>query len=385
MIINTLIIYSEDSHDVFLLSILDSIKSTKLKILVLLPNKKKHRLLKAIDKDSKLKKFTHSNITFIGLKFLDSTKSKSKHNLILKFFNRVKKIILFFFSYMFSSNQIRKFTNTKKCNFISLENYSPLSNMYIKRVLSKNKELFVNIILVIHNTNNQLLTKRNFHFNFTNYLVVSNTLIANLPRQISSKTQRIPFSTPSEATIKQRLRYLSETESIEKIYSLVIVGEVSNNRRDYFSLLNFISRIKNPITLTLLGKVTDYSIIEHCYLLDIKPIIFDESIGQNHFDALMSNFDFILYRSSKNMKYSSAKASGIIFDSMRYGIPIISLEPLIEEFENAPSVFTFDENKALDLDKLITKTDRNSLSYLMTTNMDYLQNEIRKSLIVQSE
>lgn len=383
--VNALIIYSEDSHDVFLLSILDSIKSTELKILVLLPNKKKHRLLKAIDADSKLKRFILSNVTFIGLKFLDPTSSNSNYDFISKIFKRINKIVLFFYSYMSSSNQIKNFTNIRNCNFISLENYSPLSNIYLKRVLSKNNETLISKLLVIHNTNNQMLTKHNFHLNFTNYLVVSNALIATLPPQIRSKTQRIPFSAPSEATVKQRLRYLSITESKEKIYSLVIVGEVSNSRRDYFSLLSFISRIKNPITLTLLGKVTDSSIIEYCHSLNIKPIFFDESIDQKYFDTLMSNFDFILYRSSKKMKYSSSKSSGVIFDSMRYGIPIISLEPLIEEFENAPSVFTFDENKALDLDKLITKTNRNSLSYDMTINMDYLQEETRMSLLVQSE
>lgn len=382
MIIKTLMIYSEDSHDVFLLSILDSIKSTSLKVVVLLSNRKKYRLLNYIDTDSKLKGFVLSNVTFIGLRFLDPTSSDSNYEFIPKFFKRIRKLVAFFFSNMNSSNQIRKFASIRSCNFVSLENYSPLSNIYIKRVLNKNKELFVNKLLVIHNTNNQMLTKHNFHLNFTNYLVVSNTIIATLPTQIRSKTQRIPFSTPSEATIQQKLRYLSKTESTDKIYSLVIVGEVSNSRRDYFSLLYFISRIKNPITLTLLGKVTDPSIIEYSHSLDIKPLFFNMNIDQKKFDTLMSGFDFILYKSSNIMKYSSYKASGVIFDSMRYGIPIISLEPLIEEFKNAPRVFNFDKNIALDLSKIILKTDRKSLNYEMTRNMDVLQEEIRISLLI---
>jgi hypothetical protein len=382
-----LIIYTEDSHDIFLISILSAIKSQDVVVFCFLPRQKKKRLFDYIKSDIPLYSWVMSNVSFVDLYFLSSNDiAKNKYlDYLLINIRRAYKFLKFSFSYIGIITFLMKKKPDLKWNFVALENYSKLSEKYISSLINRLEKHLNQIGIVIHNTDSPIQTK-DLISKFNKCYVLSSDLTNYVPVIFTENISVLPFSTPTEYTIYKRLTSVSNNDKNESVINLVVTGEVSNNRRDYNTILHFLKRIKEPFNITFLGKVTEKSILANAKTLGINLISFERYINQQEFDSIMASADLIIYKSSVKKKYTKIKASGVIFDSMRYGVPIISLEILENEFKYSPSIHYIDLEKSDQIRHIQLSNylvDREKSVQNMNLSMKYLNEIIRNELIYQ--
>jgi hypothetical protein len=376
-----IVIYSEDSHDIFLISILEALISHEIEILTIHSKNKQSRISKYFNRSPYSPYSSKSTISSIPLSFLSSypMSINKRINKLLIHFRRIHKIFLFTSSFLFLPVKLKSLKSEINWSFVCLENYSQLSDLYISRLTSLLNSSLKSRFLVVHNTDEEKVINLHYLNFYDKFLVISNKITQTLPSEMIYSARRIPFAIPSKETIRAREAFLRNNRGINPIFKLVVIGEVSSDRRDYISILNFAKTIVNPLSLTLLGRITDHSIIEHADDIGLKLITFDQYVDQDSYDSLMSTFDYILYKSSNNNKYNKTKASGLLYDSMRYGVPVISLEALEAEFNYAPNIYVCDKNTKIDLTMLNNKKiilDNKKIIMRMEKNKQELEREI---------
>jgi hypothetical protein len=350
---NTLVIYSEDSHDALLISLLEACNIHKINVVLFLSSNKYQRITSSIN-------FV-SNQGLISVQEISRMNFVNAENLVYFGFQKISKVIrrlikfILFIKYYILDLELILFELKKsdKYNLICLENYSPLSNLVLNRILTKLNNRLEKTKIIIYNLEDfENKQKKLLVGRFNGILAVNDTVINNIPKNVNKPVNKIPFSTTNPHFIEQRKVFYDTRKKSDKKYRFVIIGEISSNRRDYKTILDRLSilAIEN-YELNLLGKLVDQSPILEAINQGIDIVTHQGYVSQNEFDAVLLNSDFILYKSSKNQKYHETKGSGVVYDSMRYGVPIITFEPIESEYLDQSTIYTI--NSSSDLNELL--------------------------------
>lgn len=374
-----LIIYSENSHDIFLVSLLQSIRNEDIFVVCYLSQEKLIRINQYLKTEIEIDCFIENNVVFVPLNFLNSSRiNKFTPYFLSSLLNKVMKVFFFSIFYFHGlKNLDYLLIGISNYDFICLENYFPLSSFIIKRLLKHHKPFLKKKSIVIHNTEKTThLTSNNVFFN--SFLICSNDLINNIHPNQLSLTKRIPFSITNNKLIQRR--FVSYNPDKSQIILLVVIGEISKHRRDYKNIFESLKYIpKNKYELFLLGSISDKSIIEYGYSLGLNLKVFDGYVTQTEFDDVMIKMDFIIYKSSVKKNYFVTKAPGVVYDSMRYGVPIITFDNIKIEFSHAPKIHFIDDDRKLTYGNLIDL--RNYNNKLTRTNMIKNLHNLEKQMI----
>ena len=139
------------------------------------------------------------------------------------------------------------------------------------------------------------------------------------------------------AIYTQNSSLMSSTSDKMKI---VIPGRVSQKLRDYFGVLKYFESQNNdlPLKIVLLGgtNITESSLRDYCKKLSgknlLKCYLDQQWISDTEFNQQMKSADIILSPLQKTVKrdhgtakevYGKTKASGVIWDAIQYGKPLM--------------------------------------------------------------
>lgn len=231
-------------------------------------------------------------------------------------------------------------------NFVKVSNFDLLSSIFIEDVQYRLKLLL----------KEGLLRKSNVYQKAKNLLVLDQTLKCNVilneaqHNQIKSETLNEDYERSSEESFT--FLPIFYTKFLEKpkneTYTIVVPGEVSQKRRDYFELIIklFNQHLEKNINLILLGKARGKELffvkdVEEQLFENISIKYFTEKVPQDVFDDYMQKADILWcpiqqeteFFSQKEI-YGVTKMSGNIGDAIKFGK--LAIFP-----ENYPSKYSF--------------------------------------------
>lgn len=191
------------------------------------------------------------------------------------------------------------------------------------------------------------------------------------------------------------------TTATKNTITITIPGTITNEGRDYQMVINalksIIPSLKNKVQLILAGRPSEeygQQIIAQVQTLAspfFEPIVFEKSIPQTAYEAILASTDFLILPFKKTVKYSIyqeingfSKISGSINDQIRFGLPalITTDYPLPLALENLSKRFADEEALAANLMKWLMNRQFEKLRKekgLLKEN--YTEEKVRKRLL----
>lgn len=312
-----IVIYTEKSHDQFLLSILEYILNTRnsedsIYVHLIIDKPKYKRLENVIlTKYLIVKKTTLLNrFDNFGIKFLDGLLLRYPLNFLLVITNIIKLKF--------------KFRLVNPTEFYVLEYYN---SMYI-RFIAKSKlysENKLNKLMAIHSIQNiQKQNKITYKlFNMSKeYIVMTENIKMKLGKITNKPIHVIPYSVPNSKLLNERINILDKLPKNHVV--VTVTGNIDKSRKNYYKIIDYFSQIPfSKYKLILLGPVVSKNIIDYAETKNINFIYFSKYVENTIFqDTILHSHYLLTFISNKN--YENNKTSGIVFDAIQHGLPLIS-------------------------------------------------------------
>ena len=321
-------------HDIFLMSSLELVRNFfNGSIIVIIPKSKLSRIgeeyfhnlnIKLIDYKTPKRKIFFPNFISILLHYISSSLF-----IILGPEKRIFRIL---------DDSLQDVVS-----FLALEAYPYGGNKFVNRILKKYS--FVSKSIVFHdalgykNTINKhlshnklksfiiyslmLFTYRQESSLFNRALVLGPALV-NVAKKIHHEVIFFPASIPSKKLSRLRLQFLKSV-SVKKLH-FVIPGIVDSERRNYKAVIEIFSNLdSSKYLLTFLGKTKDYDLVNSALSNNINLKYYEDVLDGDDFEKVMIQASFIIYCPSDKNLYGTSIVSGVPYDSLRYGIPLINL------------------------------------------------------------
>lgn len=299
-------------HDQLYISFINILSKTNLyfKIVSLIPYNKSNRIKNIVS--------TNQWINYSEKKYLIFKKRNNRiANRIFYVLNSVINIMILKF-FLLSTNK------QKDLFIIELTRLTTFKYSF-------NFASFNNVILTIHSTkrfefdNKSKKSYRQWVYDYSNIIcVLNNSLTDNLYLE-NKKSYIAPGSFKSESIISSREGFLKENlKSKSNVFRFTVTGTVSQNIKDYNRIIDVFAKLnKKNYELVFLGKILDQTIIDYALSKKVNVTFFDSYVNDEDFTRILLESHFLLYCTS-NIEFNGYRTSGIIFDSFRFCVPLIS-------------------------------------------------------------
>ena len=314
-----LIIYSEDVHDYVLLAYLELISILKptVEIDLITYNSKVKRISKDLD--------AYRIKGLIDIKFLNSLGKKNSNKTLAllnkylikapKYFANVAKI--FFITVKSKPNQ----------QLIITEIYNKFHAYIIYFIIIKLKRNR-HFILTIHNADKFLYKDSIYNKLFkasSKIVVLSENVKSYLVSHTKNHTFVFPASLPNQKILNLRSKNLKAINNDEIM--ICVTGSIDQKRKDYKKIIDYFSTLdSSDFKLIFLGKLVSREVIQYAFEKNVDVIYFEHFIADDEFSEILSKVHF-LFSLNSSSSYLKTKISGIIYDSLRYAVPLISDNP----------------------------------------------------------
>ena len=304
------IVHSNNLHDIFLITFIDIYLRMNLNnrnLIILIPYSKFSRIRYYINDLNDEKK---SKIKF--KKFIAPLVSLESN--IARFINIFIHIFNLFYVWRF-------IIKARKVFFLDYS-YAKTDNLKLKFALnrSNNREVYIvlhNLVFFDHLSSLKIGSK----INSINLIVLSDTLKSNLEKITDLKSFVFPFSIPNKEFLEKRQKAINNNKM--NFLKIIVAGSVESTRRDYYKIVDILSNSEFDFELVYLGKIVDKDIIDYSKdkILNLK--YFKNQLTDLEFSTEMLTANYIFTWISNEL-YQSKKISGSMYDSIMYGVPLIS-------------------------------------------------------------
>lgn len=305
------VVHSQDFHDNILMTFIEIFCNTKIdydKLVILLPNGKYKRMIKFFDN---LPAYQTKKIV------IKCYKSRVKHN--GNSFKRLWNQGIAIMNLIFVFYQIY---NSKKVFFLDY-GYSYLDDIALLSFSLRTSEVYINL----HNIKFHNKLKK-YHFrlyqNIKGFMVLSEVVKQKLSEETVKEIFVFPDLLPNRMFMNNRKATLSLFP--QNKLKLVVIGNVTTKRRDYYTIIDSLSAIEEHLEIVFLGKAKDLNVINKAKSEFSNFRFFDHFINDEDFEAEMLYTNYIITWIS-NEQYTSNKISGNMYDAVRFGVPMISNMP----------------------------------------------------------
>lgn len=314
-----LVIYSENMHDYYLLSILKLYSELDIynEIIILTFKEKIKRINDELTELVNQKKvaFKYNYFKSYKLKkvsrFMDSP-VRFLFNVPVRLVNFI--ILAFFGLKYFNKN-----------DFVITELQDSKNSYLIDLILKDNPKSNIKNFITLHNIDrfiikdsklNKLSKKFNYH------IVLSNNLKENLKKYSNKKILIAPAALPTKRIVELRAKKMDLLKT--KKVKFTVTGSIDDKRKDYKKIIDYFSKIENTLyELVLLGQVKSKWVVEYAHEKNVNIRFFNSFVADDVFEDEVLTSHFLL-SFINNDRYFKVKISGSMYDSLRYAIPLIS-------------------------------------------------------------
>lgn len=152
-------------------------------------------------------------------------------------------------------------------------------------------------------------------------MVLSESIKKELGYLTDKKIFVYPDLLPSTDIIFKRKNYLST--NYPKVMKISIVGTVDSELRDYYGLINQLARLDFDYELAFLGKSKDLEIVNFAKQKIKRFRYYDSFVSHEDMALEMIDTSYIITGITNDV-YQSNRISGNMYDSVRFGVPLIS-------------------------------------------------------------
>ena len=328
-----LTIYSEDVHDYVLLAYTDIILESHY-------NKK----IQLITYDGKLDRLNAISSYFFNQSFFNIRKLQSMgDNPKSRFLEILKKTFIKTPRFLMNSLKltILLLKQRKQETIIATEIYKKTHAFLLYFISLKLKN--IQLILTIHNADKFTKKKNIFNALFTHskrIIVLSDSVCRYLSKNTNKPISVFPAAIPSSNTINLRKSKIDKLNNSS--LSFCVTGSVDQNRKDYFKIIKYFSKIRNiNCKVIFLGKLVTKELKQFAIDMGVDVVFFDDYVEDNVFKSMISEAHF-LFSLNSNEDYLQGKISGIMYDALRYGVPLMTDNPTFESnYIEHISIFDF--------------------------------------------
>ena len=215
--------------------------------------------------------------------------------------------------------------NNRKNDFFITEIQDRI-NPRLLNILMPKKTVSQIKYLTLHNIDRffEVETQVNILFNeFNKIVVLSEKLKQKIQNIYNNKNVSVfPAATPTKKTVKLREKSLETIRN--DVIQFCVTGSVDEKRKDYRSIIKLFKDIqKTSYRLIFLGKLKSQWVKDEAIKNSLNVIFYDDFVSDDEFTKQIINSHFLItMNDSKN--YFNYKISGIMYDAVRYGLPLLS-------------------------------------------------------------